>query len=59
MEKMSYEQWVVIFDAGYYPNAERIFRLKGSLCNAQESLTSAVGEGRLSALSPLLGYEHR
>lgn len=52
------EQWVVIFDPSYCPNTERIFRLKGRLWNAKESLTSAMREGTLSSLS-LLGYEHR
>lgn len=44
---------MVIFDAIYHPNAERLFRLKGGLWNAEESLICAAGEGRLPALSPL------
>jgi len=44
---------VVIFDAIYHPNAERICRLTGGLWNAKESLVCAVGDGSLPALSPL------
>lgn len=37
LEKKAYEHSVVIFDAIYYPNAERVFMLRGSWWNAKES----------------------